>query len=478
MSVPDSTKLPTELQINAWTGDGRAGVTSALGEDSVRWALERYGEPLPKLLAPDVPADPRNWRDPAVGWGLVLPDVDGLSDTEKARGQDAPEPIRALLAARPGSPVLRYRHGLRFTQIRRYYEDRPAQDLSLSASARGVGPGELPRYLLIYGHPGAIPWQFQYLLNQACAVGRLTLTGEPLERYVGALIGEWAGTRTQVTHAVVWAVDHGPQDITALMRRLIAAPVQRELAADNEIGANAIYLDGARGEATAPALCGALAEHRPGLVVTTSHGKTGPLADPAAMLRDLGLLVDEGFGLVTPDAVLNAWEPDGAIWYAHACCSAGNDEVTIFRGLLEPGSPVDRLLEGIAAVGAHVAPFPEALLGAPKPLRAFVGHVEPTFDWTIRHKQTGQPLTTSIRQALYNRLFQPDPIGYALREPYSHVGELYVERDAAHRAFDSGENTEAVAMAAQLGARDRQSMVILGDPTVALPPLPSRVRAD
>ena len=130
------------------------------------------------------------------------------------------------------------------------------------------------------------------------------------------------------------------------MRRLIAIPVQRDLAADNEIGANAVYLDGTRGEATAPALCGALAEHRPGLVVTTSHGKTGPLADPAAMLRDLGLPVDVGFGLVTQNAVLNAWEPDGAIWYAHACCSAGNDEATIFRGLLEPGSPVDRLLEG------------------------------------------------------------------------------------------------------------------------------------
>ena len=138
---------------------------------------------------------------------------------------------------------------------------------------------------------------------------------------------------------------------------------------------------------------------------------------------------------------------------------------------------MDRLLEGIAALGAHVAPLPEALLGAPKPLRAFIGHVEPTFDWTIRHKETGQPLTTSIRQALYNRLFQPDPVGYALREPYSHVGELYAERDAAYRAFDNGEDTEAIAMAAQLGARDRQSMVILGDPTVALPPLPSRAHS-
>jgi hypothetical protein len=41
------------------------------------------------------------------------------------------------------------------------------------------------------------------------------------------------------------------------------------------------------------------------------------------------------------------------------------------------------------------------------------------------------------------------------------------------RAFDAGEPTEDVAMATLLGARDRQSMVILGDPTVSLPPQPS-----
>jgi hypothetical protein len=473
MSLPEPPELPDKLQVNAWTGEA-AGASGRLGEESVRWALERYGDTLPKLLAPDTPADPRDWCDPTVGWGLILPDVDDLGDAEKARGEDAPEPIRALLAARPNSPVLRYHPRQRFTQIRRYYTDRRAQDLSLSASARGVEPGALPRYLLIYGGPDLIPWEFQYLLNQACAVGRLTLTGEPLERYVEALIGEWSGTAAQVTHTVVWAVDHGPQDISALMRRYIAEPLQRDLAADNEIGANAIYLDGTRGEATATALGGALAEHRPGLVVTTSHGKTGPLADPPAMLRDLGLPVDLDFGVVSPDALLGAWEPDGAIWYAHACCSAGNDATTIFRRLLEPGSEVDRLLEGIASLGANVAPLPEALLGAAKPLRAFIGHVEPTFDWTIKHKDTGQPLTTSIRQALYNRLFQPDPVGYALRESYSHVGELYTQRDAAHRAFEDGKDTEGIAMAAQLGARDRQSMVILGDPTVALPPLPSR----
>lgn len=472
MTETGAADWPAVLQVNAWAGDEPAAAPP--GRDSRRWALERHGEPLLKLLAPDAPADLRDWRDPRVGWGLVLPDDDALDDTVKARGEDAPEPLRELLAARPDAPVLRYRADLRFTHLRRYYTDGGAQDIALSGPLRGVRRGALPRYLLLYGGPDVIPWEFQYLANQSSAVGRLSLTGVGLDRYVDALLRDWSGSATQAAHTVVWAVDHGPEDITHVMRQAIAARVQKDLADDPEIGRDALYFDGARGQATAAALGGALADHRPALVVTTSHGKTGPLADPQAMLRDLGLPVDAEYATVDPAALLNGWEPDGAIWYAHACCSAGSDASTIFSGLLDTDSWVDRVLSGVAGLGAHVAPLPEALLGAPRPLRAFVGHVEPTFDWTIKNPHNGQRLTESLCQALYTRLFQPEPLGHALREPYSHVGELYTQRDAAYRAFENGDDTEGIAMATQLAARDRQSMVVLGDPTVALPPLPSR----
>jgi hypothetical protein len=473
MSSPDMLRLPQLVRANAWTGEPE-GAQGRLGPDALGWALAKQGEALPEMLAPAAPADLRNWRDPRVGWGLVLPDDDSLDEEAKARGEDAPAPLRALLDSRVGCPVLRYRAKQRFTSLRRYYLDRPAHDIGLSASARGVGTGALPRYLLLYGGPEVIPWSFQYVASQACAVGRLTLTGAALERYVTSLISEWSDASAEVTNTVVWAVDHGPDDISNLMRRTIAVPLQQRLVDDSEIGDRAVYLDGSDGGATAAGLYEALARGHPGLVVTTSHGKTGPLADPMTMQADLGLPVDGELNTVRPDLLLDAWEPDGAIWYAHACCSAGSDATTIYRGLLDPGSPIDLLLEGIARLGNHVAPLPTALLGAEKPLRAFVGHVEPTFDWTIRNPQTGQPLMTSVVDALYDRLFQPDPLGFALREPYAHVGELYTQRDAAYRAFDEGEDTQGVALATQLAARDRQSMVVLGDPTVALPPLPSR----
>ena len=461
---------PTTLAINAWTGE--PGPTeSEIAADGLAWALRTQPARPQRYLQPEPDADLRDWGDPRVGWGLVLPDNDAIPEADRTVGADAPEPIRALLQARAPGPVLRYRAELAPTHIRRYYLRRGPQDLAISGSGRGIGEGQLPRYLLLYGTPEKIPWSFQYVLNSACYVGRLHLYGEALGRYVDALLGGWAAACARPTHPVVWAPDLGSADITHLMRMAITAPVHEALAGDDDIGRNVRYL-GADGDATVADLGKALAGQRPALVVTTSHGMTGPLDDPAAMARDLGLLVGEDYELVRPERLLAGWQPDGAIWYAHACCSAGAAAVSNFHGLFPPGSRIDRLLTEVAALGEQVAPLPTALLGATKPARAFIGHVEPTFDWTIRQRRTGQPLTSSICRALYPNLFHPAPVGCAFGECYDHVGELFAQWDQAVRAFNLAQDAGPTLLACQLAARDRQSMVILGDPTAVLPALP------
>lgn len=468
MSAPDAG-WPRSLQINAWTGEpGR--VASDVDASLLRWAFKGIGKPAPKYLWPQLPVDEADWRDPCVGWGLILPDGDELDDETRATGADAPAAIQRLLAAREGSPVLRYREQTRFTHLRRYDVGQRPQDISLSGSERGIARGSLPRYLLIYGSPEEVPWGMQYLLNQSAAVGRLALRDAALENYVDALLNDWQDSGSHVDRTVMWAVDHDPDDITHLMRRLIADPIHAEMARDTDtLGPGSVYLGGDTTPPTRERLVDVLADRRPGLVVTTSHGMTGPLEDPVATRGNLGLLVDHDYAMLDPAALLGAWEPDGAVWYAHACCSAGSDATTSFEGILPAGSPVERVLRGIAAIGAHVAPLPEALLGARRPLRAFIGHVEPTFDWTLRHRDTGQPLTASIREALCRRLYVPFPVGHALRECYAHVGELLGQRDEAYREFNRGGDTREIALASQLAALDRQSMVILGDPTATLP---------
>jgi hypothetical protein len=455
--------LPSMLRMNAFAGGMPAQGT--LGGRSLKWTLRNAPPTIRAFLRATRKADPWVWRDERVGWGLVLPHNPNLSDAELATATDAPEPIQALWRSRSfnghPAPVLRY-----FPETGHIgFLRRDGADLPVSQSTYGVGEAAIPRYLLIYARPDQIPWQVQYSLNTTRCVGRLCLEGGQLENYVRALMTDWRGAGADPNAALVWAADHGPQDITALMRQAIAMPVAQRLRGDSEIGPGTSYVDGSLPHgATGALLIDQLATRKPVFIVTTSHGLTGPIDNPEEMGRQLGLLVDNDFAAVRPAQLLKDWRPGGAIWYAHACCSAGSDERTLFDGLLEPGSPADLILQGVAQCGARVAPLPQALLGAADPLRAFIGHVEPTFNWTLEQPETKQYTTDPLVVALYDELFQPMPVGLALSHVYGQLGGLYVDYETFLRVPSHSQMLYRL-----LVARDIQSTVILGDPTAALP---------
>jgi hypothetical protein len=469
---------PTTLTINAWTVE--EPVSGDVSSASEAWALRTRPPAIQTYLPVPPAADPANWRDPRIGWGLILVEREGLSDAEQASAVDAPEPIQALLKERGNAPVFRYRPAspYRFTHLRNH---SARQDVAISGTRIGLERGALPKYLLIYGPPTEIPWELQYSLNASHIVGRLDLEGEALENYVQALINEWSNMGSHIDQAVMWAVDFGSGDISHLMRDSVAAPIYARWLTDTTLRDNATFIDGSTTQASTSALVAVVSQKKPALIVTTSHGQTGPLSDLALMKAKLGLPVGQDFRSLDPDQLLAEWEPDGAIWYAHACCSAGSDAVSLYSCLerddptlclVKPGSSIDRVLKGVAALGALVAPLPRALLGAKKPLRAFIGHVEPTFDWTIRQPATKQFLTTALEQALYNNIYTATPVGLAFSDWYSSLGGLSVEYEHARDAYNRGEETLNSVLYCQLAARDRQSMVILGDPTVTLPKLP------
>src|SRR5207249_2529549 len=149
----------------------------------------------------------------------------------------------------------------------------------------------LPQYLLIYGTPAQIPWELQYNLNAVRAVGRLDLEGEALEHYVQALLNGWQDASSHIDQAVVWAADF--DYMSRLMRNAIAAKVYQEWSNDTTLHDKAVFLDGSANQATNALLTSTLSERKPALVVTTSHGQTGPLSDPALMKSKLGLLIDQ-----------------------------------------------------------------------------------------------------------------------------------------------------------------------------------------
>ena len=196
---------------------------------------------------------------------------------------------------------------------------------------------------------------------------------------------------------------------------------------------------------------------------------TGPRNNIPIMAAQLGLPVDSNHAVLDYGKLLQRWSPNGAIWYAHACCSAGGDRQTRYDGLVAAGSYADQVLKGVAKVGACVSPLPRALLGAPSPLRAFIGHVEPTFDWTIQDRHTGQVRTNALIESLYSRLYQPMPLGRALEPCHEQGPKLDSVHKRIKKDFNAGIDRLEEALECRLIAQDLESLVILGDPTVALP---------
>ena len=455
--------LPSLLRMNAFAGATRA--EGPLAARSLKWTLSNAPPTIRTFLRPAPNADPRDWRDARIGWGLVLPHNPALDAAAQATAIDAPPPIQELVQSRSydgrPAPVLRY-----FSETGHIgFLRRDGADLPVAQSVYGVGEAAIPRYLLIYARPDQVPWKAQYSLNASRCVGRLCLEGRQLENYVRALMDDWRGAGAARNAALVWAADHGPQDITALMRQAIAMPLAQRLREDADFGPRTVYLDGSQaGRATTANLIDALATRKPSYIVTTSHGMTGPVGDPPTMASQLGLPVDNDFALLGPAQLLQAWQPGGAIWYAHACCSAGSDAPSLFDGLLDADSPASQILQGVAQCGAQVAPLPQALLGAPDPLRAFIGHVEPTFNWTLEQPETKQYTTDPLVGALFQDLLQPYPVGLALQRLFGQLGALYVDYENFMRVPSHSQMLYRL-----LVARDIQSTVILGDPTAMLP---------
>jgi hypothetical protein len=467
--MAEEIERPQDLRVNAWTG---ASSPQEPLPSRTPWAQMEKLAGRTQWLGPPQPIDERDWKHPDVGWGLVLPDNDALSTADRAEAVDAPDAIRRLLQKRPNAPVLRWRRELQQGHLRRYYADGTLQDLSAQAPNPGIGKGRIPRYLLIYASPAEIPWALQYALNMSTFVGRLDLVGPALDHYVDALIGDWADQTCDPRAPLVWSVDHGQNDITWLMARAVAGKLWDKFESNPDLAKRQRLKDAS---ATREELAAALAERSPALVVTTSHGMTGPLNDKDALKSQLGAPVDAQHAVLGMQE-LDGWQPSGAIWYAHACCSAGSDDVSRYKGLLSENGAIGSLLNQIAAAaGATVAPLPRALLGAEKPLRAFIGHVEPTFDWTLRDPANKQVLTHVLCAALYEKLYERyerNPVGWALQKVYKEAGDFYGAWQSAIRDIDNNmPGMRDFALYRQLVAMDRQTLVILGDPTVALPPM-------
>ena len=466
---PDAgSRQPLKPDLGAWAESGS-------GFDPLR-PYRDLVDPVASMLPEKLP-DPGQWRHERVGWGLIVAEPEGVSAADLASGKDLPEALHQLLRERPDAPVLRYRKSFKPSLRLSYLRDwKRGVDVPLDHPPQGVGAGRLPAYLLIVGSPRDVPWELQFALNSIRFVGRLDLDEAGLERYVAALLSDWrredpsAEQRRRVARRVlVWAVDHGGGDITSLLRQGIALEVHAAVDGDADIQSR--LLDGRREEATAGKLIEALAREPAGLVVSTSHGFIQAPADVLA--SRLGLPVDQDYRPLDPAELLDAWQPDGAVWYAHACCSAGSCGGSLYADLFADGADIRGTFALLQEAGSLQGALPRALLSASRPARAFIGHVEPTFDWTLRHPETRRRLSTNLVQnALVSGLLAGDRgVGRAFESWHRQAASLYSRWETARAEASFGQVEASMLLYLRLAARDVQSTVLLGDPTVRLPVL-------
>ena len=159
------------------------------------------------------------------------------------------------------------------------------------------------------------------------------------------------------------------------------------------------------------------------------------------------------------------------MWFAQACCSAGSDSPTAYAGLFKAGSLLDQTLTGIAKLDAATAPLARALLGATKPLRASIGHVD-----RLSTGRRASHRTDKYSPATSQRLSTTDMSGQSvgLSGYYPAIGSLLQKYVKARQKYNSVVGPAAkpsldMLVYSRVTAHDRASTVILGDPTAAIP---------
>ena len=290
------------------------------------------------------------------------------------------------------------------------------------------------------------------------AVGRLPLSGDALQNYVQALVTGWADARVDGT-ALVWAVEHDAADLTSQVKSMVTGPLSEALRQILEVR----VVEG--DYATVLGLLTALGQRQAGLVVTSSHGMSGPLGEQARLRATLGLPVDVQ-GSTVPLGGLVKNLPPGAVWFAQAGYSAGNDADSRYDGLVQTDSAIFEIVSAVAALGSSATPAARSLLGMPKPIRGMFGYVEPFFNWTLRIAQGERGFTDRLVEGILG-IAQGKPLGLAFSDYYTSVGMLY-QRWAMESNMPPDDSAALDALKLRLAAKTRQSLVLLGDPTAVL----------
>lgn len=425
--------------------------------------------PDPRALMPHL--DPDDLEQ--AGWGVVWapgldPDIrQRMKPLLDLRRQQA-GPLFQELEARPGETYLQFL--VRF-----------------GAAVAPINPKRLPYYLLLVGGPAEIPFEFQYQLDVAHAVGRLSFdTPEEYGRYaLGVVAAEDNGIR-RPRRLAVFSVQNEDDPATRSCNEHMSRPLTDLLAREvSDWKVDAWYA----GDATKDRLRNLLdGSSSPALLLTCSHGLMFEADDPLQPTDQGALLCADWPGperwewRIPPEQYLAARDVadgddlTGLISFQFACFSAGTPERDSYSRAEGDGAP--RL-----APRDMVAPLAQRLLGKPGGgALAVVGHVDQVFEASYLWPGAGGQLETF--ESCFKSLMAGRRLGLALESfGQRHAGIATVLTDQMEQWRQRPETrpegiSDALGQAfLWLAHNDARGYALLGDPAVRLPLQPQASRA-
>jgi hypothetical protein len=356
----------------------------------------------------------------------------------------------------------------------------------LSRHEAGIGlpkPEKVPYYLLIVGDPEVIPWEFQYGLDIAYAVGRLHFdTLAEYSHYSKSVqAAEKRGSRLP-RRVTLFGPQHESLLPSDLGMKYLLQPLREEL----QTALSGWDIETVFGEAATKARLSRLlgGDETPALLFSAGTAMSFPSTHRDQQRFQGALLCQDwpGFGKVKREHYLAAEDVSedaqlqAGVVFLFAPFSAGTPRVSNFF------KPLSSSQGKSSAPRAFMSRLPQRLLGHPNGgALAVIGHVDEVFVQSflvMGFSKTGIPDIHHFKESL-RCILEGYTIGSAM-EPFSHryanlsadLSEKLLPSVFGQEGGDKVERTtidDRELQSLLTWTRDARNYVVLGDPAVRLP---------
>jgi hypothetical protein len=441
--------LTPEQIVNIAIGENQSTLQEIEGK-----AQDKAQDKVNKYFRPMTGVDAKNLAE--AGWGVIFA-------CDDSQAKNIREKLTSLLEHRKEQAKDYYRE----------YKYRPGDSKEHFLVRQGVGnssvvdPQKMPYYLLIVGDPETIPYNVQYQLDVAYAVGRIYFKDlEDYERYACNVVEAEKGKISRPRRAVFFGVHNQRDEATELSAKQLISPLSDWMREDKKIKGwevQTLLKDEAKKEQLKKLLGGS---ETPAFLFTASHGVGFDEGHKLQLSHQGALLCQNWPGIGTPptenpdfyfcaDDVDNDARLHGLIAFHFACYSVGTPEEDSLA------APSEKNEKKRIAPKPFVARLPQRLLS--RGALAVIGHVDRVLPSSFSESYGRKQL--ELFQDTLRRLMNGHPVGSAVESFNEHYSALAC---GLWTKIDDPLADKLDLSESWLSFRNARSYAIIGDPAVQL----------